>query len=340
MSYAICRVQKIKGASSVHGVQIHQRREKGSNTNPDINYSRASENYSLIPIRKESFNKLADERIKEGYIGTKAIRKDAVKVVSALFTSDNEFFQKKPLREQKKFFDDCYTWACERFGKDNIISAVVHMDEQTPHLHIEFVPLTTDGRLSAYDVLGGRVQLQKMQDDFYNKIGKPWGLERGERADLEDPEVKKPRKHLETTALKQQMEAEVKKLKSEYEKTTEQHLEKLNYLRNTEEIIIRRQRLALSLENEIDVLLSRRKEVVIEDNNTEIEKYNRLVEMCEKYVLTAPAGERQTIHQIFLEEEDKRKKALLEQLDDEIQETKAQLKEENEKEPQKYYQRR
>jgi hypothetical protein len=88
------------------------------------------------------------------------------------------------------------------------------MDEETPHLHIEFVPLTADGRLSAKVVLGGRVDLQRMQDDFYQKVGKPWGLERGERADLEDPEAKKPRKHLETAELKQKTAAEVKVLEA------------------------------------------------------------------------------------------------------------------------------
>lgn len=217
MSYAICRVQKIKGASSVHGVQGHQRRERDSLTNPDIDNSRKTLNYALIAESDKSFNTLADEIIKQGYTGKTAIRKDAVKVISALFTSDNYFFQDKPPYEQRKFFEDCYAWACEKFGKTNIFSAIVHMDEETPHLHIEFVPLTADGRLSAKAVLGGRVDLQRMQDSFWQRVGKPWGLERGERAALNsenDPNAKKPRKHLETVALKQKTAAEVKALES------------------------------------------------------------------------------------------------------------------------------
>ena len=218
MSYAICRVQKIKGASSVHGVQGHQRRERESNTNPDIDYARVNMNYSLLDENMnitKSFNALADERIKQGYTGTKSIRKDAVKVVSALFTSDNDFFQDKQPYEQRKFFEDCLAWASEKFGKANIFSAIVHMDEETPHLHIEFVPLTADGRLSAKAVLGGRVDLQRMQDDFYQTVCKPWGLQRGERADLENPTAKRPRKHLETAELKQKTAAEVMALVAE-----------------------------------------------------------------------------------------------------------------------------
>jgi hypothetical protein len=212
MSYAICRVQKIKGASSVHGIQGHQRREWESKSNPDIDSERKHLNYSLITESTKSFNVLADERIAQGYTGKTAIRKDAVKVVSVLFTSDNDFFQGASSEDQRAFFEDCYKWACGRFGKDNIFSAVVHMDEATPHLHIEFVPLTSDGRLSAKAVLGGRVELQRLQDDFYKTVGKPWGLERGERADLEDPTSPKPRKHLETAELKQKTAAEVRAL--------------------------------------------------------------------------------------------------------------------------------
>ena len=143
MSFAICRIAKMQGAANVAGLQIHNRREREhSNSNPDIDFSRTGENYSLVETRGKSFNVLADERIKQGYTGTKAIRKDAVRVVTSLFTSDNAFFEGRPIEQQRKFFEDCLKWTQERFGAENIISAIVHMDEETPHLHVEFVPLT------------------------------------------------------------------------------------------------------------------------------------------------------------------------------------------------------
>lgn len=214
MSYAICRIQKIGSGANVIGIQIHnERQRKSSNTNPDIDYNRSSDNYSIIPTNGKSYNTLADERIAQDYTVKKAIRKDAVKVCEVLFTSDNEFFDKT---NHKAYFKACYEWACTRFGKDNIISATVHMDENTPHMHIDFVPLTSDGRLSAKAVIGGKFDLQRMQDDFYEKIGKPFGLERGERADLENQETKKPRKHLETADYKRQQEIE--KLKQQIDK--------------------------------------------------------------------------------------------------------------------------
>lgn len=209
MSCCICRVAKIKKASGVAGIQIHNRREREhSNTNPDIDFERSHLNYSLIDTPNRSYNAIADERIANGYKGLKAIRKDAVRVCEVLFTSDTDFFINKSSDEQRQYFTACLNWANGRFGKENIIAATVHMDEATPHMHLDFVPLTKDGRLTAKDVLGNKYDLQLMQDDFYNTVGKPWGLERGERADLDNPEAEKPQKHKTTAEYKRQMERE------------------------------------------------------------------------------------------------------------------------------------
>ena len=56
------------------------------------------------------------------------------------------------------------------FGEENIISAVVHMDEKTPHMHICFVPITQDGRLSSKKIIGGPQGLVKLQDMFYEHM--------------------------------------------------------------------------------------------------------------------------------------------------------------------------
>ncbi|MBO4679635.1 MAG: plasmid recombination protein, partial [Lachnospiraceae bacterium] len=56
------------------------------------------------------------------------------------------------------------------FGEENILSAVVHLDERTPHMHVCFVPITKDGKLSSKTVIGGPVGLVKLQDDFYSHM--------------------------------------------------------------------------------------------------------------------------------------------------------------------------
>jgi vacuolar-type H+-ATPase subunit E/Vma4 len=204
MSIGVMRVQKFKGGSSVAGLQIHNRRERGhSNSNLDIDFSKRDLNYSLIETDNRSFNEKIEERIKQGYTGKTAIKKNAVKLCEVLFTSDTEFFDGKTEQEQKRFFADCLDWVEKRFGKENIVSAVVHMDEKTPHLHVDFVPVLTDGRLSARDLFGGREKLQALQDAFYDNVCKPFGLERGTRCDIGNPEDK-PRKHKSTETLKRE----------------------------------------------------------------------------------------------------------------------------------------
>ena len=75
---------------------------------------------------------------------------------------------------------------------------VVHMDEKTPHLHLCFTPITEDGRLSAKDILGNRVQLSKWQDEFHSHMVKKFpDLERGESAS------KTGRRHIPTRVFKQ-----------------------------------------------------------------------------------------------------------------------------------------
>ena len=91
--------------------------------------------------------------------------------------SDREFFGELSPREQQQFFMDCVRFFAERYGEENIISAVVHMDETTPHLHLNLVPIA-GGRLSAKTMFG-RKELQSLQTDFHAAVGKKWNLQRG-----------------------------------------------------------------------------------------------------------------------------------------------------------------
>lgn len=104
-------------------------------------------------------------------------RSNSVVALDTLYTASPEFFQGKTNAENDKFFQDCLKFHNERFG--HIISAVVHYDETTPHLHIISVPLTQDGRLSARDVIGNKAKMSKTQDQFFEQVGRGYGLERG-----------------------------------------------------------------------------------------------------------------------------------------------------------------
>lgn len=57
------------------------------------------------------------------------------------------------------------------------------MDEKTPHMHLSFVPLTDDGRLSAKDIVGNKKKLVWWQDEFWKYMVKKYpDLERGASA--------------------------------------------------------------------------------------------------------------------------------------------------------------
>ena len=193
MSFGIVRVQKMT-SGSVKGIEIHDKREKDvSHTNQDIDFEKSNLNYDLHS-NDQSFQQVIKEKIKALKL-PRAVRKDAIVMSQVLVTSDSDFFKNLSEDKQKAFFEDSYNFLAERYGKNNVISSTVHLDERTPHMHFNFVPITDDGRLSAKSILN-RQDLISQQTDFYNSVGKNYGLERGVQGGK--------KKHLEIAELKKQ----------------------------------------------------------------------------------------------------------------------------------------
>lgn len=127
-------------------------------------------------VLKESNNWLQDIDNEIKAAGAKT-RSNSVLALDTIYTASPDFFTGRNNAENDKFFRDCLKFHESHFG--HIISAVVHYDETTPHLHIISVPLTKDGRLSARDVIGNKAKMSKTQDAFFEQVGKGYGLERG-----------------------------------------------------------------------------------------------------------------------------------------------------------------
>lgn len=181
MSYGIIRIEKYK-KGAVKGIQLHDQREKNiSHSNKDIDFDKSHLNYDLHNhnIKNINFTQKVNERIKSLTL-KKAVRHDAVVMCQCLITSDNEFFQNMSKEQQDEFFNNAYKFVCHRYGFQNIVSATVHLDEKTPHMHVNFVPVTIDKRLCAKDLFKKK-DLSLLHDDFYkfNK-SKGYTLERGE----------------------------------------------------------------------------------------------------------------------------------------------------------------
>ena len=153
----------------------NERDENYRADNPQIDPTRTKNNYHIIK-RQRSYTQFINDRIAALDLPTK-VRKDAVLMCSFVVGSDRQFFGNLSEEEQQQFFVDCTHFFAERYGEENIISAIVHMDETTPHLHLNLIPIA-DKRLSA-KTLFGRKELQSLQTDFHSAVGKKWGLQRG-----------------------------------------------------------------------------------------------------------------------------------------------------------------
>ena len=129
-------------------------------SNPDIDLSKSKDNYNLVDLHcgyRDAISTLLK-------IHKCRTRKDSVVLVETVVTASNEFFKKKSKKETKEFF----------------ISAAVHLDETTPHMHLCFVPITKDHRLSAKEIVGNKQKLTYWQDMYHQWMSKKYPeLERG-----------------------------------------------------------------------------------------------------------------------------------------------------------------
>jgi predicted nucleic acid-binding Zn-ribbon protein len=162
-----------------------------------------------------------DKRIEEGYTGETAIRKDAVKAINVVLSGTHErMIEIEKTGHLGEWVQVNQDWLNTRYGKENVISLALHMDELTPHLHAVIVPLTPDGRLSAKDVIGDKSKMRQMQTD-YAKAMEPFGLERGKegsRAHHEDVKEYYTRMKIDLPRVTEEIEEkkeEVKELKQE-----------------------------------------------------------------------------------------------------------------------------
>ena len=192
--HAILRFAKHKagpaGALEAH----HERTKEKYASNPDIDITRSKNNFHIIQP-EQKYRREINDRIKAA--GCR-IRKDSTMFVDPLITASPEFFEGRNKKEIKAFFAEAVDFMERKIGKGNIFSAVVHMDEKTPHLHLCFTPITEDGRLSAKEILGNRAQLSKWQDEFHAHMKKQFPiLKRGESA------LVTRRKHIPTWLFKQ-----------------------------------------------------------------------------------------------------------------------------------------
>lgn len=215
--YGIMRTEK-RSRSDVYGIQIEANRTqkdhlKGREFNAsNIDWSLTDRNIYLLP-RNDNWNKTITDTLEQYNIKP---RKNSVVLLDSIYTASADFFEGKTQAEIIDYFQACLEFHEKTYGK-HTINAVIHFDEigtknsgdyknedgtykgANYHLHIASIPLIRKSNscnscaysLSAKDLMGGRSEYRKKQDDFYSQVSSLWGLERGEVKDYDEI-----RKHL------------------------------------------------------------------------------------------------------------------------------------------------
>ena len=200
MSLLVLHMDKFK-KDAIRGIQSHNRRERESHSNPDIDYSRSAGNYDLHEAASDNYAQAIQNRI-DDLLMVKAVRKDAVHMCGLIVSSDTSFFTRIGKDETRRFFEEAAAYLTDFVGKENVISAMVHTDEKTPHMHFLHVPVTPDGRLSANSIYT-RASLKKLQTDLPIYLqSRGFDIQRGV-----EQKPGSAKKHLDTREFKQQQEA-------------------------------------------------------------------------------------------------------------------------------------
>ena len=230
--YGIMRTEK-RSRSDVYGIQIEANRTqedhlRGREFNgSDIDWSLTERNVYLLP-KNDNWNKTITETLEQYNIKP---RKNSVVLLDSIYTASADFFEGKTHNEIIDYFQSCLEFHEKTYGK-HIINAVIHFDEvgshaggscknddgtfkgANYHLHIATIPLLEKNgvfSLSARDIMGGRLEYRKKQDDFYSQVSSLWGLERGEVKDYDET-----RKHLDKMEYEiQEMNIKSQKAKAE-----------------------------------------------------------------------------------------------------------------------------
>ena len=165
-NFAILRIEKRKLGSVTHLNNHHERLKEKYKSNEDIDPERTHLNYHLIEPEGK-YRQKALERIEE--VGAKR-RKDSVVMQDVLITASPDWIDAKSYDEQVEYFNHAFDFISDRYGRENILSAVVHMDEAHPHMHLVFVPITPEGKLSSKTLMGGPKGMEKLQDVFHEHM--------------------------------------------------------------------------------------------------------------------------------------------------------------------------
>ena len=256
MSYMVCHFGKYK-SGNVFGLQKHNQRENKNYSNMDIDKARTPLNYDLINKNDINYLERVKTIIEANRASERAIRKDATVYCECIISSDGAFFENLTDDKQKEFFKSSLDYLKNRIGEEFIVSANVHLDETTPHMHVGFVPII-ENSLSAKKLID-RKFLREVQDQlpaYLKNIG--FDIQRGiEGSKRKHKDIKEFKKELDREVENKckdinTMESHKNELESQIEQL-EADLNKMTIEYNNATKILNENRLAMYQIQEIKV---------------------------------------------------------------------------------------
>lgn len=190
-NFCIMRIKKLHSNSNVGGaISHHLRTRETDNADPELmkknwffpnDYPTDKNGNTDKSVNADlQFRKDQQQKAMAMYKKRlpKKVRKNGVRAVEFMMTVSPEVMQRKDFNATK-YLNACSNWAREKFGKENVFFIAYHRDETTPHVSLLLTPIDENGKLNARKFFGGRDKMSALQDDFYNSVGKEFGLDRG-----------------------------------------------------------------------------------------------------------------------------------------------------------------
>lgn len=240
--------------SDIKGKEREQERE-GQIKNDMIDLDRTHLNYDLVQSELNLYQR-AKERVDQLKSENKRVQKNSVITYSNIITIPESAAKKMSNEQMQDYFKTCHDYFADRFGKENVLSAKVHLDETTPHMHLHFMPIDKEtGRLQARTTMN-KAALNQIHDEIPERLQeKGFDVVRGsgektkQKLDIHEYKAK-----LDLEKEKVELEKQTSKLSQRLNELEEEHtiLHREVYYRRTEKSI-KLQQIEKGFEEKVEV---------------------------------------------------------------------------------------
>lgn len=178
MSKVVIRLEKVKTLREISQRELHNTRGKQA-INSDGIGNVIIEGTTGVAKEIDKITKQMNIELKKN--GKRAIRKDAVRCIEVVVSSNREFFKRY---DYEQYFNDCNEFIKEFWGEESIIHLkTTHLDELTEHCHFMISPII-EGKFNYSKFINGREDLSKFQQQFEEFIlSKGYDIEHRELAE-------------------------------------------------------------------------------------------------------------------------------------------------------------